>query len=149
MAACPKALCIAAVVLAAVLVAAAPEAHERAVYQPTLAVPEFLEPYLKQLEPGNDAFLLERAAQELDGRLRELADAVRGGSARVTALMPQLLDSTFRGARLISTGDAAAARSPLEVRRSTDLPREATLDARAFAAELRRLTDESRSVAVA
>jgi hypothetical protein len=41
-----------------------------------------VEPFLKQLEPGNDGFPLERQAAELDARLRELSDAIRGGRDR-------------------------------------------------------------------
>src|SRR5262245_6558278 len=60
--------------------------QEKTVYQPKLAVSETMEPFLKQLEPGSDAFPLERQAQELDGRLGELSDALRGGAARINAL---------------------------------------------------------------
>ena len=55
--------------------------RSRADYRPELAVSEAVEPFLKQLEPGTDAFPLERQAQELDARLRELSDALRGGGA--------------------------------------------------------------------
>src|SRR6476661_4944575 len=41
-------------------------------YRPKLAVPEAMQPFLKYLEPGEDAFPLERQAKELEARLREL-----------------------------------------------------------------------------
>src|SRR6266487_6671397 len=58
------------------------QVEENAHYRPKLAVSETVEPFLKQLEPGSDGFPLERQAQELDARLRELADALRGGPNR-------------------------------------------------------------------
>ena len=64
------------------LLMARAQVEDRASYRPELAVSEALEPFLKQLEPGTDAFPLERQAQELDARLRELSDALRGGGAR-------------------------------------------------------------------
>ena len=43
-----------------------------AYYRPKLAVPETLQPFLKQLEPGSDSFPEEREAAELGARLAEL-----------------------------------------------------------------------------
>src|SRR5439155_19976944 len=60
-----------------------------------------------------------------------------------------LLEPGFRGARLLPIEDAADDQAPLAVSRASDLPRDATLDARAFAAELRRLTGDFRDVTVA
>jgi Flp pilus assembly protein TadD len=97
--------------------------------------------------------------QELDARLRELSDALRGGAARASAVVDRLLDPGFRGARLLpidnpaTRSDPGAPRdtrdAPLEIQRAADLPRDATLDARAFAAELRRLVEDIREVSVA
>ena len=84
------------------------QVDEKAVYRPQLSVSEMFEPFLKQLEPGHDAFPLERQAQELEARLRELSDAFRSGAARVAGITTQLLDPSFRGARLIPVDDAAA-----------------------------------------
>ena len=53
------------------------------------------------------AFPLERQAQELDARLRELSDALRGGAARVAGVTKGLLDPGFRGARLLPIDGAA------------------------------------------
>jgi len=125
------------------------QGEQNAVYRPKLADSETMEPFLKQIEPGNDAFPLERQAQELDARFRELSDALRGGAARTSAVTDRLLHPGFRGARLLPIEDAATGEAPLEVQRAKDLPRDATLDARAFSAELRRLVADVRQVAVA
>jgi Tfp pilus assembly protein PilF len=108
-----------------------------------------MQPFLKHLEPGNDAFPLERDAKDLEARLRELSDAFRGSAARVSGTTSTLLDPSFRGARLLPVGGAATNQAPLEVTRATDLPRDLTLDARSFGAELRRLVADVRDVAVA
>jgi Tfp pilus assembly protein PilF/peroxiredoxin len=122
---------------------------EKADYRPRLAVSESVEPFLKQLEPGNDRFPLEGQAQELDARLRELSDALRGGGTRVVDVTKGLLDPRFRGARLLPIDAAETTQGPLDVKRATNLPRDPTLDARAFGVELRRLVDGVRDVAVA
>jgi hypothetical protein len=118
-------------------------------YRPQLPVSEAAEPLLKQLEPGSDGFPLEGQARQLEARLRELSEALRGGGARAAGITDRLLDPVFRGARLIPIEEAATSQAPLDVKRATDLPRDATLDARAFGAELRRLMDDFRDVAVA
>ena len=125
------------------------QVQEQSEYRPKLAVSEAVEPFLKQLEPGNDGFPLERQAAELDARLRELSDALRGGGDRAADVTKGLLDPGFRGARLVPLEAAEASQAPLEVERAKDLPRDPTLDARAFGAELRRLIDDVRDVAVA
>jgi Tfp pilus assembly protein PilF len=125
-------------------------AQERADYRPKLAVSEAVAPFLKQLEPGTDAFPLERQAAELDARLRELSDAFgAGGGNRGVDIPKGLLDPAFRGARLVAIEAAEANQAPLDVKRAKDLPRDATLDARAFGAELRRLVADIRDVDVA
>src|SRR4029453_4545448 len=110
------------------LIAGAAQVEQSAGYRPTLAVSEALGPFLKQLEPGGDEFPLERQANELEARLREFSDALRGGGPAAPGAFPRLLDPDFRGARLLSTDDGADGQAPLEVKRSKDLPREATLD---------------------
>ena len=125
------------------------QVEEQADYRPKLAVSETVEPFLKQLEPGSDGFPLERQAAELDARLRELSDALRGGGDRAADVTKGLLDPGFRGARLVPIEAAEASQAPLEVKRAKDLPRDPTLDARAFGAELRRLIGDVRDVAVA
>jgi Flp pilus assembly protein TadD len=117
-------------------------------YRPALAVPDALEPYLKQLEPGNDGFPLERDAQELAARLGELSEAIRDGGPHLAVVTARLLDPGFRGARLLPP-DGATREAPLVVERTTDLAHDETLDGRAFSAELQRLTTDMRAVAVA
>ena len=123
--------------------------QEGTVYRPKLAVPEASQPFLKHLEPGDDAFPLEREAQEIDARMGELSRALRAGPAPTSALIGSLLDPGFRGAQLSPPGEPPASPGPLEVRRAGDLPQETTLDARAFAAELQRLTRDLREITVA
>ena len=76
------------------LVGGATQVADKTSYRPELAVSETLEPFLKQLEPGTDAFPLEHQAQELDARLRELSDALRGGGARAAGVAGH--SSSFR-----------------------------------------------------
>jgi hypothetical protein len=92
---------------------------------------------------------LERQAKEIEARLRELSDALRGAGSQATAVANRVLDADFRGARLLPIDDVTDGQSPLEVKRATDLPRVATLDARAFATELQRLLGEFRDVTTA
>src|SRR5690606_480937 len=84
------------------------------VYRPELAVPEMLEPYLPYVEPGDDAFPLERDAEAIESRLQELGDALRAGrpdDARA------LLAPDVRGAALLPALDHPAQTSgPLEIR---------------------------------
>ena len=75
-----KRLLIAGLLSACAVVGGTAQVEEQADYRPKLAVSETVEPFLKQLEPGNDGFPLERQAAELDARLRELSDALRGGA---------------------------------------------------------------------
>jgi Flp pilus assembly protein TadD/peroxiredoxin len=142
-------LLIAGLLSASAVAGGTPQVDDRAVYRPKLSVSETFEPFLKQLEPGSDGFPLERQAKELDARLRELSDALRGGGARLEGITNGLLDPAFRGARLLPAGEAATSQAPLEVKRTTDLPRDLALDARAFGAELRRLIGDVRDVGVA
>jgi Flp pilus assembly protein TadD len=126
-------------------------AQEPALFRPKLAIPEVVAPFLDYLDPGNDAFATEREAAELEQRLRELGNALRGGTDRVAGFAGSLLASTFRGARLLapSSTQPSEGKSSFEVVRSTDLPRELSIPARAFGAELRQLIDEMREVTVA
>src|SRR5205085_10810813 len=86
-------------------------AQEKIDYRPKLAVSETAAPFLKHLEPGSDAFPLERQALELEARLRELSDAFRAGRSRAGSITRELLDPAFRGARLLPVDRAAAGRS--------------------------------------
>jgi hypothetical protein len=67
------------------------EARETAVFRPTLAVPEMLEPFVKHVEPGNDAFPVEREARDIERRLGELSDALREDPERIATIADWLL----------------------------------------------------------
>ena len=142
-------LLLAGALISLAVVAGTAQVEQRADYRPEIAVSEVVKPFLAQLEPGSDGFPLERQATELEARLRELSDALRGGGSRATAVVTRLLDSDFRGTRLLPVNDVADGQAPLEVTRAKDLPRAATLGARAFEAELQRLVGEFRDVTVA
>ena len=144
-----KRLLLAALLSTCALVDGRAQLQDRTSYRPELAVSETQESFLKQLEPGTDAFPLEHQAQELDAQLRELSAALRGGGARTEAAAKSLLDPGFQGARLRPIGDDSTGQAALEVNRAKDLPREVTLDGRAFGAELGRLVDDVREIAVA
>ena len=131
------------------VVAGTAQVEQSATYRPELAVSETLQPFQKQLEPGHDGFPLERQANEIEAGLRELSEAIRRGGPQATGTINRLLDPEFRGARLVPVSPAADGLPPLDVQRAKDLPREATLDARAFGTELQRLLGEFREVTVA
>ena len=130
------------------------QAQETGIYRPKLATPETLAPFLKDLEPGHDAFPEERTARDIEARLGELGDALRAG-LQAGRVAERLLAQDFRGARLLA-GEASSPASapprqdkPFEVTRAKALPQELSLDARAFDAELRRLLGKLRQVMVA
>ena len=130
--------------LVAVLLAVAGSAQT--VYRPALAVPDTLAPFLDHLQPGDDDFPLEAVARALEARLGELSDAFR--ARRAAAVTATLLDPAFRGARLVPA-ETPAEPGPLSVSRAKELPRDLTLDGRAFGAEVQRLAGDLRDVAVA
>jgi Flp pilus assembly protein TadD len=153
-------LVLAFVTLGAWLAGASAQVNEPATYRPDLAVPELLAPFLKQVEPGNDAFALEREAQELDARLEELSDALRGNSKRVASAGEWLLAPDFRGGRLLpsdenalidTAADGRMAQEGLVVRGFSRVSSETdlTLNAKSFGAELRRLAEGLREITVA
>ena len=122
-------------------------------YRPKLAVPETLQPFLQHLEPGNDAFPAERQAKEIEARLRELQNSLRGSPARAASVTDWLLDPGFRGGRLLPT-DAPPSTSPsknaesLEIRRAK-LPVDLSLNGASFGRELQRLVEGLREIMVA
>jgi Tfp pilus assembly protein PilF/peroxiredoxin len=125
-------------------------AQERAAYRPKLAVPETVEPFLKYLEPGTDAFAAERDAKELEARLRKLGDSLKASPARAASIADWLLAQGFRGSRLLAGEQTASpGDAPFEVKRAKALSRDLSLDARSFGTEFQRLVDDVREVIVA
>ena len=109
-----------------------------------------MEPFLKQVEPGNDAFPEERTAHELQLRLAELGDRLKRSPAEAAGIADWLLAPDFRGAALRPLEEQAAGSDPaLEIHRASRSATERTLDARAFARELQALVAEFRAVGVA
>ena len=122
-------------------------------YRPKLAVPEILQPFLQQLEPGNDAFPAERQASEIEARLRELRDSLRAGPARAARVTEWLLEPGFRGGRLLPADEPPSTSTSknderLQIRRAK-LPLDLSLDAASFARELQRLVEGLREITVA
>jgi Flp pilus assembly protein TadD/peroxiredoxin len=129
---------------------AAQSTQTPAVFRPTLAVPETLEPFLKNLDPGSDAFPAERVAVELQARLRHLADSLRGSPVRAARASDWLLAVGFRGGRLRGNGvEVVTSAGPLEVRRASGLTPDLSLGAGPFGAEMGRLFEDVREVTVA
>ncbi len=125
-------------------------ADDPAVFRPKLKPPESIEPFLKQIEPGNDSFPQERTAHELQVRLGELGDRLKRSPAEAAGIADWLLAPAFRGAALRPAEEqAASADRALEVHRASRSATELTLDARAFARELQALLAEFQAVGVA
>jgi len=144
------ALMTAIVVWAAGASLGALDADDRgAVYRPQLAVPETIQPFLKHVEPGSDAFPLERQAQEIQARLRELGDALRTRPVRVDDIAGRLLAPGFRGGQLIVDDIASRGNEPFAVNRSAAPAQPPSLDARAFPGELAKLVADLREVTAA
>jgi Tfp pilus assembly protein PilF len=137
-----------ATLVAILAITAGAAAQEPTVFRPKLAVPDVLEPLLKHLEPGSDAFTSEQEVNELAARLRELGDALRAGPARAANIGERLLAPDFRGGRLLSADRTAPSGEALEVRRASAPSPELSLDSRSFGAELRRLVEDMREVLV-
>jgi Tfp pilus assembly protein PilF/peroxiredoxin len=123
-------------------------ASRPAVYQPELAVPELLAPFLQDVAPGHDAFPLERDAEAIAATLRQFGEALRAKSGADEQTFARLLGPGFRGARLAPRQPAGAA-AGFDVRRATSLPTALDLDARAFAREFRTMVGALRTVRVA
>jgi Flp pilus assembly protein TadD/peroxiredoxin len=130
--------------------AASAATQETAVYRPRLIVSETVEPFLKHLEPGSDAFPAERQARELEARLRELGDSLRASPVRAASIAERLIDPDFHGGRLLPVEETAPkGETALEIKRAKALSNELSLNSRSFGAELRRLVGDLREVTVA
>ena len=99
--------------------------EDGAVYRPELATPEMVQQFLPYLEPGTDAFPAEREAKQLQARLRELGEALKGDPAKVASVADWLLAPGFSGGRLLGP-DAASGDGPLVVTRAGASPRRTT-----------------------
>ncbi len=131
----------ATVVIVGVLLTATSSARQQpaATFAPPLAVPDSLKPYLDALEPGTDAFPLEREAEAIEVRLADVGAWLKAGAAG-DGRVPDIFADGFRGARLLPAGspDPTSDGRPLVVARAAVLPDARELDAQAFAGELRR-----------
>jgi tetratricopeptide (TPR) repeat protein len=119
-------------------------------YQPVRRVAPSLEPILRHLKPGEDAFPEEKVAEELAGRLQELGALLRQDPSRAPAAAVRLLAADFKGGRL--TPGAAAPRghhAPLEVVRSPALSQALDRDRNVFSGELATLVQEFRTIRTA
>ncbi|HXE79438.1 MAG TPA: FG-GAP-like repeat-containing protein [Vicinamibacterales bacterium] len=127
------------------------------VYEPSLTPPEFLEPFLEYVAPGNDAFKDERVVVDIEARLNEFGAALLKPGADPSAAVRALLAPGFRGGRLSGRLTAAptdvrtapAETAAFEVQRDEDLPPGLVFDAQAFASEMRRLLSDVTAISVA
>jgi Tfp pilus assembly protein PilF/peroxiredoxin len=119
-------------------------------YRPKLAVPDALRPYFEQVPPGRDAFSEEAEAQELAQVLAGLGERLRKHPRQAEEAAGSLLAPSFRGGRLRPADEIAVSLHPsLQIFRARDIPAPPSLEARAFARELRGLFEELREVIVA
>jgi Flp pilus assembly protein TadD/peroxiredoxin len=124
-------------------------ADPAATYRPRLATPEMLEPFLKHLTPGGDAFPDEREAEDIRARLLELGARMKATPGGAFDLSDSLLSPTFRGGRLLPAARGPAADGVLEIRRTSSLPQDLVHDRRSFDSEWRRMLEGVRQVVVA
>jgi Flp pilus assembly protein TadD len=115
-------------------IALARSAEDRgAIYRPALKPSEIVAPFADTIAAGQDAFASEKTALELEARLAELGRSL----ADPSAVLESLLADGFHGAAL--RPPALPGAQPFEVRRVVAPPTAATLDRRAFTAEIRAL----------
>ena len=95
-------VCLLTVTSAGMRVEAATDDSRSVIYHPDLAPPEFLEPFLKFVEPGHDQFPEERTAAEIETRLAEFGAALKQDSAGGGKAIEALLAPGFQGGRLTS-----------------------------------------------
>jgi tetratricopeptide (TPR) repeat protein len=113
-----------------------PDAPRR-YYTPKSRPKSPLEPLLRHLRPGQDAFPSEKEAEELEGRLGELSAILRDRPSRASEVATLLLAPGFRGGRIVPTDEVVVSDSPhLRIWRTDHVPDDPLLDRSAFAAEL-------------
>jgi Flp pilus assembly protein TadD/peroxiredoxin len=140
---------LAALIVVAAGVRRAAGQQEATVYQPELATPELVAPFLKYLAPGSDAFSDEQKAEEIEARLRVFGERLKTSPDRPADATDGFLAPGFRGGRLVSMEESATRPPAFEVRRTEKLPQDLLLDSRSFAAELGRMLAGLRQVTVA
>jgi Tfp pilus assembly protein PilF/peroxiredoxin len=117
-------------------------------YRPERRVPPSLEPVLRYLHAGTDAFPEEKDAEELAERLAELGRLLRG--RRVAEAAEILLTPDFRGSRLAPAEEAQVTRSPaFEVFRARAMAQGLERDRHEFGQDLEGLVAGMDEVRVA
>jgi Flp pilus assembly protein TadD len=117
-------------------------------YRPNLRPPASLEPILRHVTPGSDAFPEEKTAEELSLRLAMFSTLVRKGGA--AEAVGNLLAPSFRGSSLVSVEEPVAPKNPgFELFRARFPSREPNLDAARFRTELTSFLAGLSSVHVA
>lgn len=122
------------------------------VFRPVLPEPDVLEPFLRHIAPGDDAFPLERDAELIEARLRLLGDWLTDGAVPARAPM-EVFAPGFRATPVSSSAaprsGAPPGATPLEVLRTPAPADPPSLDAGAFIGGLADLASGSSRVAVA
>lgn len=118
-----------------------------AVFRPPLTTPEALIPFLEHLEPGRDAFPLERDAAELELRLAGIGAWLAAGAG--SGAPPVGLFATgFRGGRLRADAPIPSSQtSPIAIHHVA-VDGRLRQDASAVIADLRSLVEGARRVTV-
>lgn len=120
------------------------------VYRPALAVPDFVEPFLEQVEPGRDQFTAEGHALALEARLRDFGEQLRREPRRAAAASTGVLAPGFRGAPLLPPQPSGrSAGAAIDVMKAGPMPDDLSLDARTFGTAFARLVEGMRDVQVA
>ena len=117
-------------------------------YRPERRVPPSLEPVLRYLRPGKDAFPEEKDAEELGDRLGELSRLLR--ERRPAEATEILLAADFKGGRLAPAEETQVTRTPaFEVFRGQAFAPGLDRDRRVFAEDLQGLIEGMDEVRVA
>ena len=105
-------------------------------FAPKMREPPELEPLLRHLAPGNDAFPEEKVAQELAERLGELGTAARADPGRAREVVERLLAPDAKGGGPTPAEAPVATGAALEIRRAGPAADGTTRDRSALAQEL-------------
>jgi Tfp pilus assembly protein PilF/peroxiredoxin len=119
-------------------------------YRPKLRASETLEPFLRHLSPGGDAFPEEKEAAVLAARLGELGERLRRSPRRAVDPAGFLLAPEFKGGRLTPVEEMTVVDRPaLQVFRAKAMANGPVRNARAFGEELLALVADFETVEVA